>query len=59
MTGSIRNILESSLAADNLYGVIINPFGQNFLLDKKNVRLLVQQFQMDQSFAKKIKKTDD
>ena len=59
MTDSIRNILESSLAADNLYGVIINPFGQNFLLDKKNVRLLVQQFQMDQSFAKKIKKTDD
>lgn len=59
MTDSIRNILESSLAADNLYGVIINPFGQNFLLDKKNVRLLVQQFQMDLSFAKKIKKTDD
>jgi hypothetical protein len=58
MTDSIRNILASSLAADNLFGVIINPFGQNFLLDKKNVRLLVQQFEMDQSFASKIKKED-
>ena len=51
MTDSIYNILSSSLAADNLFGVIINPFGQNFLLDKKNVRLLVQQFEMDRSIA--------
>ncbi len=53
MTDSIYNILSSSLAADNLFGVVINPFGQNFLLDKKNVRLLVQQFEMDRSIAEK------
>ena len=55
--GEDAGLLSSSLAADNLFGVIINPFGQNFLLDKKNVRLLVQQFEMDQSIA--AKKNED
>ncbi len=47
MTDTVENVLRTALSADNLFGVIVNPFGQNFLLDKKNIRLLIQQFDMD------------
>ena len=48
MTDSLRNILETVRDADNLYGAVLNPFGQNFLLEKNTVRLLLQQYEMDQ-----------
>ena len=47
MTDSIRNILTTAHNADNVEGAVINPFGQNFLLDKTNLRLLLQQYEMD------------
>ena len=47
MTDSIENVFETALAAENVSGLVINPFGQNFLLDKNNVRLLLQQARMD------------
>lgn len=47
MTDSIRNILTTAFNADNVEGVIINPFGQNFLLDQNTLRLLLQQYEMD------------
>lgn len=47
MTDGLRNVLESSLAADNLFGVIVNPFNQNFLLDRRTVQLLLQQADLD------------
>lgn len=49
MTDKLRNILESSYQEDSLFGVIINPFGQNFLLDKTTIHLTLQQFEMDRA----------
>ena len=47
ITDSLYNVLSTGLGAANIEGIIINPFGQNFLLDKTAVRLLLQQFEMD------------
>ena len=47
MTDSLENILGSGAHAPDIHGVIINPFGQNFLLDKTTLRLLLQQYEMD------------
>lgn len=48
MTDSLRNLLETARDADNLFGAVLNPFGQNFLLDKNTIQLLLQQSVMDQ-----------
>ena len=47
MTDSIRNIISTAEAAENVFGLIINPFGQNFLLDRTNLHLLLQQAEID------------
>ncbi len=47
MTDNLQNILSGAADAPGIHGVIINPFGQNFLLDRDNLRLLLRQFEMD------------
>lgn len=40
MTTGINGFLQTLLDADNVYGIIINPFGDNFVLNKGAVRFL-------------------
>lgn len=42
MTTGINGFLQTLLDADNVYGIIINPFGDNFVLNKAAVRFLIE-----------------
>lgn len=40
MTTGLNELIDSLLSSENLFGIIIDPFGQNFVLDKNTVRFL-------------------
>ena len=38
---SLSDVIETAYAADNVFGVILNPFGQNFMMDQHTLEFLM------------------